>query len=531
MLSRYLKSLRIVAGAAFALGIAGLAAPFAQAETTLRIAMTAGDIPDWRGQPDQGFEGSRFVGYSLYDALILWDLSTSDKEVGIRPGLATKWTPDAANPKRWIFELRQGVTFHDGCPWNADMAVWNFDRLINEKNPAFAPFNFARARSRTSNIDKVEKVDEYTFAITTKITESLYPYNLPFIFMLSKCALDKANNDYAAYAKAPAGSGPYKFSSVVPRERLELVKNEDYWDKGRIPKHDRLVLLPMPEVTTRVAALLAGQVDFIEAPSPDTIPALKAAGMQITTNVYPHIWPYLLNADRGPFKDVRVRLAANYAMKRDEMLDLLGGVAVESQAVLIKQQKWYGHPKEFGFDPKKATALLKEAGCYPCEINVLLSPSGSGQMQPLPMNELVKEQLEDVGFKVKFDVQDWNTMIDVFIKGQEKFPYDAINFSSGSMEPLSFVKGNMYAFRAPLGSNWGWYQNPEVEKLGTTILENFDPVSRDAQITKMHEMVVEDARNLFIVSDLNPRAMSPKVKGFVQAQSWFQDITPIRIEK
>src|SRR5262245_7221675 len=80
----------------------------ARAESTLRVAMTAGDIPDWTGQPDQGFEGYRFVGWSLYDALINWDLSRSDREAGLTPGLATKWTIDPANNKRWIIELRKG---------------------------------------------------------------------------------------------------------------------------------------------------------------------------------------------------------------------------------------------------------------------------------------------------------------------------------------------------------------------------------------------------------------------------------------
>jgi ABC-type transport system substrate-binding protein len=347
--------------------------------------------------------------------------------------------------------------------------------------------------------------------------------------MLSKCAVEKAGNDFNVYAKAPAGSGPYKFASVVPRERLELVKNPDYWDKNRIPKHDRLVLLPMPEVTTRVAALLSGQVDFIEAPSPDTIPALKAAGMKIVTNVYPHTWPYLLNAARGPFKDVRVRQAANYAVNRKEMVDLLGGIAVPSFGLYIPAQKYYGKPFEYPFDPKKATALLKEAGCYPCEITIGISSSGSGQMQPLPMNELVKEQLEAAGFKVKFDVLDWNALLDVFFKGQEKFPYDGINFSSGASDPLNFVKGQMTQYKSPLGANWGWYSNPEVDELGKKALATFDPEVQEALIIKMHEIVVREGRNLFIVSDLNPRAMSPRVHGFVQAQSWFQDITPITI--
>ena len=102
-----------------------------------------------------------------------------------------------------------------------------------------------------------------------------------------------------------------RFASVVPHERFELVKNPDYWDKTRVPKHDRMVLLPMPEATTRVAALLSGGVDFVEAPPPDAIPALKGAGMNIVTNIYPHTWPYLLNTARGPFKTMKVRQAAN----------------------------------------------------------------------------------------------------------------------------------------------------------------------------------------------------------------------------
>src|SRR4030095_4808796 len=76
------------------------------AETVLRVAMTAGDVPITIGQPDQGFEGYRFVGYNLYDSLILWELSRADVVADLRPGLATSWTVDPANPQRWIIALR-----------------------------------------------------------------------------------------------------------------------------------------------------------------------------------------------------------------------------------------------------------------------------------------------------------------------------------------------------------------------------------------------------------------------------------------
>jgi peptide/nickel transport system substrate-binding protein len=516
------------AAACLALALTSVPVAGTHAESVLRIAMTAGDIPDWTGQPDQGFEGYRFVAFNLYDGLVNWDLSHSDREATLRPALATKWSADESDPKKWVFELRRGVTFHDGCPWNADTAVWNFQRLLSDKNPGFNPIQFARARSRTNNIDSVEKIDDYTFALHTKSVESIFPWNLPFVLMVSKCALDKAQNDYAVFAQAPAGTGPYKFDKLVPHERLELVKNTDYWDKNRVPKQDRVVLLPMPEASTRVAALLSGQVDFVEAPPPDAIERLKAAHMQIVTNVYPHAWPYLLNFMRGPFQDLRVRQAANYAMNRADMVEMLNGVAVESYGVYVPSQKNYGHPFEYKYDPAKATALLKQANCYPCEIHVAISPSGSGQMQPLPMNELAKEQLEAVGFKVDFDTIDWNTMITVFIQGAAKYPqYDAFNFSSGASDPVTFMKGFMTMYKAPLGSNWGGYSNPEVDALAQQVLASFDVDQQNKLLTQIHEMIVKDAARVFIVSDLNPRALSPRLTGFVQAQSWFQDITPI----
>lgn len=519
------KNLLKTAGLAFSIMTLGAGA--LQAQTTLRIAMTAAAVPDWRGQPDQGFEGNRFVGFSLYDTMILWDLSTSDKEVGLKPGLATKWWMDPNDSKRWYFDLRQGVKYHDGCDWNADSAVWNFERLISDKHPAFTPYNFARARARTNTIAKVEKTGDYQVAFTLKEPEALFYFNMPYLFMISNCAVEKAGNNLDVFAKAPAGTGPYRFASAIANERMELVKNTDYWDKARVPKHDRLVLLPMPEATTRVAALLSGQVDFIEAPPPDALPALKAAKMQIVTNVYPHTWPYILNNARGPFKDIRVRHAANFAVNRGDMVELLSGLARPANGVYIPEQSYYGKPMQYGFDPKKATALLKEAGCHPCDIRVAISTSGSGQMHPLPMNELVKEQLEAVGFKVKFDTLDWNALLDVFFKGQEKFPYDAINFSSGASDPLNVIKAVMTKFNAPAGSNWGWFSSPEVDQIGEKILQAKSEAEWGPLVPKMHELVVRDARNLFIVSDMNPRAMSPRVKGFVQAQSWFQDITPI----
>jgi ABC-type transport system substrate-binding protein len=498
------------------------------AESVLRVAMTAADIPDWTGAPDQGYEGYRFLGFTLYDALVNWDLSRSDVAADIKPGLATSWEIDPQNPKRWLFRLREGVTFHDGCAWNADAAVWNYQRVMDKESRQYNARHNGMQSWTLVNVASMSKVDDYTIAIETPIANSLLPYEISVYFQISPCAVEKVGYDYAEYAKAPAGTGPYEFSSVVPAERIELVKNADYWDPTRVPKHDRLVLLPMPEASTRAAALLSDQVDFVEAPSPDTIDRLRDAGMQIITVPYPHNWDYQIRVDRPPFDDKRVRKAANYAINRDEMVEMLQGVAAPGYGKFIPSQPWYGNPYRYEYDPEKARALLEEAGCMPCKISVAISTSGSGQMQPLPMNELVKEHLDAVGFETELVPMDWNALLDVYFGGAKKFEYDAVNVSLSSIEPLQgIMKNSMVRYQPPNGLNWGFFTNAETDALGEAALAEFDREKRDALIRQMHEALVEEAYEIFIVHDLNPRALSPKLTGFVQAQSWFQDVTPI----
>jgi ABC-type transport system substrate-binding protein len=499
---------------------------------TLTVAMTAGDIPVTAGTPDQGFEGLRFVGFSIYDALVRWDLSHSDKPSDIVPGLATSWDIDPVNHKRWIFHLRDGVKWHDGCPFSADDVIWNFGRMNDQKSPQFYTQQYAFNRGYMTNFDSIEKIDDHTVAINTKFVESLFPYTMSYVVMVSKCRAETLKYDWQAFASTPSGTGPYRVDRFVPHERLELVPNKDYWDKNRIPKQDRMVLLPMPEASTRVAALLSGQVNFVEAPPPDAIPRLKGAGMQIVMNTYPHNWPYILNFVHGPFTDERVRKAANYALNRDDFVDLLGGTAIPDYATMPPTTPYYGHPKLYKYDAERAAALLKEAGCLPCNITLAMSTSGSGQMQPLPMNELLKSQLEAVGFKVDFKVMDWNSLIEIGRSGVVKYEnIDGYNGSRALLDPVSaLIKPVAKAYWSPAGSNWGHFYSDDTEQTAQAILTEFDPDKRLALLTKLHEEESAHAVMIWVVHDLNPRALSPKVHGFVQSQNWFQDMTPITVD-
>src|SRR5689334_7939573 len=122
-----------------ALAAALLSSHAAMAEATLRIAMTASDIPTATGMPNNGFEGMRFLGYPIFEALVLWDLTRADQLAGLRPGLAERYEQAPEDNKTWIFHLRRGVKFHDGTDFNADAVIWNLDRYFNKNSPQFEP--------------------------------------------------------------------------------------------------------------------------------------------------------------------------------------------------------------------------------------------------------------------------------------------------------------------------------------------------------------------------------------------------------
>ncbi|MGY2807445.1 MULTISPECIES: ABC transporter substrate-binding protein [unclassified Bradyrhizobium] len=369
---------------------------WAMAETTLRIAMTASDIPTATGLPNNGFEGMRFLGYPIFEGLVLWNLSGTDRLATLRPGLAEKWEQDPVDNKTWIFHLRQDVKFHDGTDFNADAVIWNLDRYFNSESPQFEPPSSAMSRARVPVMGSYRKIDDATVAISTTKPASYFPYMAVYLLFTSPASFEKAGRDWAKVATLPAaGTGPFRITRIVPRQEADLARWDKYWDTSKTAKVDNVVLLPIPEANSRLAALRAGQVDWIEVPPADGVDSLKSAGFTITTGSYPHVWPWFYNigAANSPFKDVRVRQALNYCIDRDGLVSLLNGTAEPSVGWLKASDPDFGAPvNHYKFDPTKGKALLAEAGytsAKPLAFKVLISNSGSGQMLPLPMNEFL----------------------------------------------------------------------------------------------------------------------------------------------
>jgi ABC-type transport system substrate-binding protein len=537
-----------------ALGATALSSPAVAQEKTLRIAMTAADIPRTLGQPDQGFEGNRFTGIPMYDALTHWDLSKTDAPSVLIPGLATSWAVDAKDKTKWVFKLRPGVKFHDGSPLNADAVVWNVRKVLDKSAPHFDASQVGVTTSRMPTLREARKIDDLTVELTTSEPDSFLPVNLTNLFMASPThweaklkavaasvtdPAERAKQAWGAFAADASGSGPFRMTRFVPRERLEMAANKGYWDPKRVPKIDKVVMVPMPEANARTAALLSNQVDWIEAPAPDAMPTISQRGYKMYFNPQPHVWPWQLSfAEGSPWLDKRVRHAANLCVDRTALLKLLGGMMGVPKGTVPPGHPWWGNPKfDIRYDPAEARKLMTEAGhsaAKPLKVKVQISASGSGQMQPLPMNEAVQQALKGCFFDVQFDVIEWNTLFTNWRKGA-KDPSangaNATNVSFATMDPFfAMVRFSSTKAYPPVSNNWGYYGNAEIDKLIADARTTFDDKGRDAALGKLHARIVEDAPFVWIAHDVGPRAMNAKVKNVVQPKSWFIDIATMSMD-
>jgi peptide/nickel transport system substrate-binding protein len=511
----------------------------AHAESVLRYGISLADIPLTSGQPDRGAGAYQFTGLTIYDPLVAWEMDVADRPGKLVPGLATEWKVDDADKTKWVFRLRQGVKFHDGSAFNADAVIWNFDKVLDDKAPQFDKRQSAQVKPRLPSVKSYRKIDDATVEITTKAVDSFFPYQMLWFLVSSPAQYEKVGKDWDKFASAPSGTGPFRLDKLVPRERAELVKNPDYWDKRRLAKVERLVLIPMPDALTRTNALLAGQVDLIETPAPDAVPRLKQAGMKIVTNVTPHVWNYHLSVLPGsPWTDVRLRKALNLAVDRDGIVELLNGLAKPATGQVDPSSPWFGHPKfKIKYDLAEAKRLVKEAGYSPekpLKTTFVIAQGGTGQMLSLPMNEALQQSFKEIGIDIEFKVVELEALYTYWRKGAKDDSMAGVtsnNIAYVTSDPLYAIIRFFHSGQvAPVGVNWGYYANPKVDAIIDEAKQTFDPRKQDELMAQAHEMIVDDATLVWVVHDTNPHALSPKVKAFVQAQHWFQDLTTIGAE-
>jgi peptide/nickel transport system substrate-binding protein len=294
------------------------------------------------------------VVHALFDHLL-----ERDFEGNIVPGLALSWT--VVGTATLEFELRQGVTFHNGEPFGAASVKFSVERMLAEEE--------APNQGKFTAIDSVEIVDDDTVRLHLNRPDgTLFDSLTSRLAMLPPAYFEAVGAE--GFAKAPVGTGPFAFVEWVPDDHVTLVANANYWEgsyKGK-PEVDRVVFRPIPEAATRVAELQAGGVHLIQDVLPDQMDELEAAGLTVVPDeAFQLQYVFFVTDDESaPTYDVRVRQALNYAVDVDAIIEnLLAGLGSHIASPIGPGYLGYNPEVEpYPYDPDKARALLAEAG-YP----------------------------------------------------------------------------------------------------------------------------------------------------------------------
>jgi peptide/nickel transport system substrate-binding protein len=501
---------------------------------TLTIGMTAAAIPTVNTPPSDAFEGRRFVGYQIYDGLLNWNLDQPDEAVTPSPGLATDWSV-GDDGVTWTLAIREGVSFHDGSDLTAESIVFNLDRMLN---PEFEYFDEQVSIDNgwtTHSVESYRAVDDYTLEIVTKEPYSILPWDMALWLIASPAVIEEYGND--GYEEHASGTGPFMIDVYNPGQELEMVPNENYW--GTVPKLDRLVLRAMPSAGTRLAALQSGEIQWAEVPPPDAVGQLEDEGFNVLLKQYPHTIYFTPNPfEPSPVSDPLVLEAIQHAIDRDQMCEvLLSGLCAPAYQMAYEGHPWWN--EEFGqtwsYDPERSQELLAEAGYEEgVEISIAFPASGSGNMWPTPMMELIQSNLAEVGITANLESMEWNTLSD--LRGRtfvdpEVQEYDLIWGSSGVAVPANLT-GLRSESIPPVGCcNTGAYDSAAYDAALEEATTEFDEEASNAAFAEALGILAADSQMVYVVHDLNLRALSPDVRGFIQPQSWFVDLTKAWVQE
>ncbi len=435
----------------------------------------------------------------IFERLV--DFDETDKLV---PGLAESWK--LVNDTTWEFKLRGGVKFHDGSPFTADDVIFTFERAPNVPN---SPSSFASSvRGKT-----IKKIDDLTIQISTAAPAPLLANDLTSILIISKKNGDGAKTEDYNSGKAAIGTGPYAFGTFVPGDKIELKANAAYW--GKKPPFATVLLKPIKTGPSRVAALLAGDVDVIEDVPTADIERLKkdpkvALAQSVSRRVvYFHMdqfrdeSPFITAKDgskiKNPLRDKRVRQALSKAINRDGIVSrVMEGVALPAGQLMADQ--FFGTSpklKPVAFDAEGAKKLLAEAG-FPNGFKMTMHGPNGRYVNDVKIIEAVAQMFTRIGIEASIETLPpavFFSRASAGAGGQPEFSFILVGWSADTGENSSALKPLVGTFDKDKGTgtaNRGRYSNAALDKLIADALATVDEKKRGEILAAASELAMED---------------------------------------
>ena len=454
---------------------------------------------------------------NIYDGLTRYKDGTLEPE----PSLAESWEI-SEDGTVYTFTLREGVTFHDGTPFDAEAVKFNFDRMLDEDHPYHdtGPFPLAFFFSA---VEDVAVVDARTVRFTLNAPYAPFLSNLayPTGLMVSPAAVEQHGADYG---RNPVGTGAYRFEEWQSNQRVVVTRNEDYWDGP--PELEAVVYRPITDANTRIAEMLSGGIDVLSEVPPDSLAQFRTDdAYTVHEQAGPHVWFLILNMKEGPFTDQRVRQAANYAIDKQALVEnVLQGTAEIAAGPTPPAFAWAHNEalEPYPHDPEKAMALLEEAGYDGEELTFYVTEGGSGMLDPVAMGTAIQADLEEVGMNVSIETYEWNTFLGEVNPGLEgKADMAEMAWMTNDPDTLPFLALRSEAMPDKGGFNSGYYSNPEVDALLEEARRVTDQDRRAELYKEMQEIVHEDAPWVFVANWKQNAVTTAAVQGFALQPSFF----------
>ncbi len=442
------------------------------------------------------------VDSNAYEALVGWN-----KKLEMEPRLATSWKQ--TSPTVWRFELRKGVQFYDGTPFTADDVVFTMGRIAGEGSDM---------KSYSNDVKETRKIDSHTVEIETKTPLPILPQILSQVYIMSKkwCEdnnatrpVDRRKGIENTASFKTNGTGPYHVRERQPGVRTVFVRNPRYWGKveGNVQE---VIFTPIANPSTRVAALLSGEIDVMEpVPVQDIARINGNASTQVV--VGPELRTIFLGMDqkrdellfssvkgKNPFKDKRVRQAFYQAIDIDGIQKTVMRGASKPTALMVGpgiNGFNADQNKRLPYDPEAAKKLLADAG-YPNGFEVALNCPNDRYVNDSRICQTVAANLSRVNIKVNLQAETKGTYFPKVLRRDTSFymlgwtptTYDAHNALNALMACVDDKGAGQF--------NLGSYCNPKVDQLTRTIQSETDKTKRNAMIKEAFDLHSADIGHL-----------------------------------
>jgi len=481
------------AGAAFLRDI-GSAVPAAEAAPAEPLRVGVGALPATLDAHLNNSGVSFATYFQLYEGL-----TNITADGRLEPALATAWR--YVNDLTLELDLRRGVTFHNGEPFDAGVVKWNLERIIN-------PATKAIVKGRIPTVDHVDVVDPYKARIVLKAPAALLTKALAVTFMLPPKYFE-AQGGTPGFNTHPVGTGPFAYAEGAPGDHIRFAANAKYW-RGA-PKLQSVIYQNIPEDGARVAALQSGQVDMIQNLPVINVDSVKSAGFSIEEAYMSRMHVINLMIPIVPqLRDKRIRQALNYAVDKNALISrVMRGHAKLSEGQLVGEDG-YGYAsrvKTFPYDPARAKQLLAAAGAANLELTCFVT-QGAYIQDKTTMEAVagflraagVRTNLQPIQFSAMSQRFFANTLTGGNLQGMNYFP----------AEDADFVFAN---YRSDAVARM--YDNPLFDQSLNTSEQELDAQRRLALLQNINVLLHDDPPVIFLFQPPDLFGVSRRVAGFM----------------